>query len=127
MELSRISALLCICLLSLCLGLSVCTAMVLRSTLHETQRIRETANILADTAAEPQPETNQDLPVAAPKKGYLLQAKNGKVYAYTEVGEPIREFDISVALLPSADQQALAEGILLSEWSEVLRLIQDLT
>ncbi|MBE6633307.1 MAG: hypothetical protein E7620_03070 [Ruminococcaceae bacterium] len=127
MELSRISALLCICLLSLCLVLSVCTAMVLRSTLHETQQIRETASLLADTSVDLSTEENEDLPAAAPPKGYLLRECNGRIYAYTETGEPIREFDVIVALLPQADRQALTEGILLADWSEVLGVIQDLT
>ena len=48
MELSRISALLCICLLALCLSLSVCTAMVLLTAVNETDRVRADAKQFLD-------------------------------------------------------------------------------
>ena len=58
--------------------------------------------------------------------GFLLGVKNGNVALWEDgKAEPIRVFPYSVENLPTADRQALEEGIHLDNKLQLSRLIED--
>ncbi len=129
MELSRISALLSVFLLTLCLCLSVCTVMVLRDTVKEGERIRTEAKGLLSELQRSTDGVSQNapsLPTNVAKEAFLLREVNGRVAIFTAEGKLISTTEISVALLPHKDRLALAEGIYLSSADELSALLQDL-
>ena len=129
MELSRISALLAVFLLTLCLSLTVCTVMVLRGTVEEGDRVRTEAEaFLSELRRETEPASasTSALPTNANGESFLLREVNGRVAIFTAEGELISVTEIAVALLPLKDRQALAEGIHLASANELAALLQDL-
>lgn len=128
MEFSRISALLAVILLTLCLSLSVCTVIALRSAVVEADRVRadaqvfweklQSAPVFEETAAP-------TLPTDAPVYSFCLREVNGRIAVYTADGALIQVTEYSAALLPAKDRTALADGIYVSSWQDVMKLLQD--
>lgn len=128
MELSKISALLAVILLSLCLSLSVCTVIALRSAVTEADRVRVDAEVflekLQDVTLDHSTEA-PTLPTDAPVYPFCLRETEGRIAVYTADGALIQVTDYSAALLPAADRAALGEGIYASTWQDVMKLLQD--
>ena len=132
MELSRILTVLCLLLLSVCLVFCFCSLVALRQAVDQADLLRaeaiatlsELKNQIRDTAEAVHPEDDA-LSVDVLYDCFWMRESGGRIAIYTSDGDLVRLLDISVSLLPVTDQEALAAGISLSSWKEVLSLIED--
>jgi len=81
--------------------------------------------LLAEPESQPAPaSSSQD--AADPEAGYLLGEYNGRVSVLSpDTREPEMIFDIFLRTLPDADQELLRQGIRVSTYAELTRLIED--
>ena len=132
MELTRILTVLCLLLLSVCLVFCFCSLVALRQAVDQADLLRteaiatlsELKNQICDTT-EAKPPKDDSLSVDVLYDCFWMRESGGRIAVYTSDGDLVRLLDISVSLLPIADQEALAAGISLSSWKEVLSLIED--
>ena len=138
MDLARVSLILCVFLLAVCLVFSVSALTVLRNAVSEADRVRVKAQDLLndfgdqmDQLKEPEstqpPDGEGSVPVDILCDSFCMRESEGKIAIYTSDGYLVRQLDIMVDTLPEADRSALKEGIYLSSWKELLALVQDYT
>lgn len=129
-DISAMVAVLCVFLLALCLVLSISTLTVLRRTVEESNAALLEAHAYLraweDSLSPPQAMPEDTAVNASPAKtGYWIRAIHHRVAVYTADGELVYLTDISPALLPKADRDALQEGIYTATWGEMRELITD--
>ena len=137
MDLARVSLILCVFLLAVCLVFAVSALTVLRNAVSEAERVRVEAQDLLedfgdriDQIKEPESTKEPDestVPVDILCDSFCMRESEGKIAIYTSDGYLVRQLDIAVDTLPEADRNALRDGICVSSWKELLALIQDYT
>lgn len=135
MNWTRLILILCVFLLCACLVFAVTALTVLRNAVAETGQVRNEAQSMLDgmknvLLKKQEPETNSPDTANAQQVGVLydrffVRDAGGQVAVYTASGELVRLTDIPVSSLPSADREALREGIHFTSWKEVLALLED--
>ena len=60
-------------------------------------------------------------------EGFVVRSVNGRIAVYDQSGFLVRLLEINPTHLPATDREALARGITLSRWEDVLSLIEDYT
>ena len=133
-DISAMVAVLCVFLLALCLVLSISTLTVLRRTVEESNAalleahayLRAWEDSLSPPQAMPEDTAVNASPAPTPAEaGYWIRAVHQRVAVYTADGELVYLTDISPALLPKADRDALQAGIYTATWGEMRELITD--
>lgn len=84
----------------------------------------------ADAPKSPAPQAEKPAPGAAADEtgssGYLLRAYEGRIAVFREGSTtPDLIFDVYTRMLPQPDQAALEVGILVQDYEELTRLIED--
>lgn len=136
MDLPRVLTALCLFLLSICLIFSFCALFSLRHALNDATLWQAEAQATIDkwnsqlqeqntNSPQPSDPIDTDIPVDILYDCFCIRDSGGKIAIYTDDGYLVRVLDIPVCMLPSADQEALQNGITLTSWKEVLALIED--
>lgn len=140
MDASKIFTVLCAFLLVICLVLSITALVVMRNAVSESETWQEKAAVLVgnldslisdtteadgsvstSTDTEDEPSTEADVLY----NRFCLRETEGKIGVYTEDGYLIRLMDVSVRTLPQSEQSALADGISVNSWRELIERMQD--
>lgn len=132
MKITRMALSVCLCLSAICLLLAVGALVSLRRAVVGTEAIRADAEALiaelnaykADLPTAADPSTEEDLNVDAPQASFCLRAIGDRVGVYAD-GHLISTLDISISVLPTADREALAQGITANSAEELAAIIQD--
>ena len=137
MDVSKAMLALCCLAVSVCLILSITALCGLRNTIAENEVIQQEAVILVDQLnsclenIEEVEKDNASLPTignASDEKKenlFYIREVNDRIGVYTGDGYLIRLLERSVQTLPKADRDALSNGICVSSWQEVTRILQD--
>lgn len=75
----------------------------------------------AKTAEEPEKSVDADVLYDV----FCVRETRGKIGIFTSEGYLVRMLDVDVSTLPEADRSALASGIAVTSWDELIALIQD--
>ena len=141
MDISKILMLVCSFVLIVCLTLCITTLVVLRNAVAENNSVQENAaalvndlngcveelnEVISSKEDSVEVSANPDTSAGADDTFYLREI-NGNIGIYTSDGYLIKLLDVSVETLPSADREALSQGISASSWKELLSLIEDYT
>lgn len=140
MDTSKILAILCCFVLIVCLVLSISTLVVLRNAIAENEVLQNDAKELVSELDGYVEELNQSKPnndsisasVNTDQNGtkwdsFCIKETNGQIGIYASDGTLLKVLDISVSALPPADRDALAKGIQINSWRELIALVQDYT
>lgn len=139
MDATKIFTVLCAFLLIICLTLSITSLVVMRHAVSESEAWLDRAEIMVgkfDTAeSEPTEKSDTTAPVTdtdPPDAGvdvlyhrFCLREVNGKIGVYTEEGYLVRMLDVAIKTLSERDQAALAGGIWVNSWRELIERIED--
>lgn len=96
---------------------------------ERVKKIEQTVNIISaniTASLTDQPNNDADVEADVLFDSLTIRETNGKIAIYTADGLLLRTLDISVNTLPAADQSALATGITVNSWRELIALIEDL-
>ena len=139
---SKILNILCAFLLMVCLCISVTTLCALRNALDENQQLqKQAAQLLVeldrsvtvmDTIADDAVEAlaTQTIPETTEEKSptvYSLHSIGQKIGVYNTEENLIKLLDVDPKTLPLEIQNMLIDGITLSSWEELTKMIQDIT
>lgn len=138
MDASKAWTLLVTLLLIVCLTLSVTALVSLRHAVEESRVLREEANRLTarldeciDVWQNKTAPEEDSIPtvgeIPESKSSYLIRRVGQKIGIYNNEDILIRLLDVEVGLLPRADREALALGIEVPDWNQVLSFIEDYT
>ena len=136
MEQSKGWLLLVILLLGIFLAFSLFSVEALLHAIKENRTLQAEnvalGNALQSCMLECESHTpKEELPtvdrVDEPRDRYVVRSVNDLIAVYTETGSLVRLLEIDPAHLPAADREALANGITLDRWEDVLSLIADYT
>ena len=140
MDTSKLLAILCCFVLIVCLVLSISTLVVLRNAIAENEVLQNDAKELVSELDGYVEELNQSKPnddsisasVNTDQNGtkwdsFCIKETNGQIGIYASDGTLLKVLDISVSALPPADRDALAKGIQINSWRELIALVQDYT
>lgn len=121
----------CAVFMAVSLTLAVLTLILLRRDIRacivparEPMQEEPTAaeeNSGAKTAEEPEKSVDADVLYDV----FCVRETRGKIGIFTSEGYLVRMLDVDVSTLPEADRSALAEGIAVTSWGELIALIQD--
>ena len=138
MDASKILMILCCFVLTVCLTLCISTLVVLRNAIAENGTVQNDAKELVSELDGCVAELNETITkndsISASVNtdqndgitgGFLIRESNGMVGVYSVDGTLLRLLDISVNSLPAADREALAKGIKVNSWRELIALMQD--
>lgn len=140
MDATKIFTVLCAFLLIICLTLSITALTVMRNAVNESKEWMERAEIMVGkfdplleenetetdsasaSADEDPPTTDADVH----DNRFCIKSAGKKICVYTEEGYLIRTLDVALQTLPDSEQAALADGIFVNSWRELIERIQDL-
>lgn len=133
MDTSKILMILCCFILIVCLTLAISTLTVFRNAVDESRAVQDEADelvdrmdLLVDVFME------NSIPVAGNpndegKDAFYLCEIDRRVGIYTADGYLLKILDIDIDSLPFSDREALANGIPLASWRELIAWVQDYT
>ncbi|MBQ8433047.1 MAG: hypothetical protein IJX28_09215 [Clostridia bacterium] len=141
MDFSKLFAILASFLLVICLTLALTTLTVLRNTVEEAKQTKEEAveamsrldqamDQLEETVTAGNFQSPGELPSdkneepISPTVSFCIREANEKIAILNSEGHLIYLLEISPALLPREDREALQEGISISSWAELFSWIQ---
>lgn len=140
MDASKILLVICAFALIVCLTLCITTLSVLRNAVAENGTLQSDANALVGELTSCVEQLNEyidtsdsiEVSVGTDTKGttdggFCMRDTNGTVGIYTSDGYLVKLLDVSVSTLPPAAREALAKGITVGSWEELISLIQDYT
>ena len=133
MDTSKILMILCCFILVVCLTLAISALTVFRNAVDESRAVQaEAAELLDQMDLLVQVFAENSIPVSGnPEKqdenAFYLCEINGHVGIYTADGYLLKILDIRTDSLPSADREALGDGIHLASWRELIAWVQDYT
>ena len=136
MDISKLIAIICAFLLIVCLAFAITSIASLRNALEENDALQDQAVALNERLDDCVDQLNQQLEqhftptVATPTTSeptLYVREVNGKVGVYTCEGELLYAVDLSSLSLPPTEREALARGIEVQGFRELLRLIRDYT
>ena len=140
MDTSKILMILCCFILIVCLTLCISTLVVLRNAIDEHGEVQSSAEALVgaldECLSDLTESTDKDDSISASadanksnaeKMRFVVRELDGKIGIYTADGQLLKKIDVSVSLFPKADREALAKGIEVGSWQELITLIQDYT
>ena len=140
MDTSKILMLLCCFILIVCLTLCISTLVVLRNAIDEHGTVQQHAQGLVDSLDECVSDLNDVITKedsisasadanknSAAQLNFLLRETDGRVGIYSADGVLLKLLDVPVNHLPKADREALAKGISVSSWQELIAIVQDYT
>lgn len=137
MDIPKILTVICGFLLIVCLVFSITALTSLRHAIDETDALKTSANAIlrrldgyVETLENPQ--TEDSIPTVAPedghaKSGYCIRTVGKKIGIYTADGALIQLLDVNPDTLPTAEREALQNGITVHSWQEMLSLLADYT
>ena len=138
MDASKILMILCCFVLTVCLTLCISTLVVLRNAIAENGTVQNDAKELVSELDGCVAELNEAITkndsisasvntdqTSGITGGFLIRESNGVIGVYSADGTLLRLLDISVNSLPAADREALAKGIKVNSWRELIALMQD--
>ena len=136
MDISKLIAIICAFLLIVCLAFAITSIASLRNALEENDALQEQAAALNARLDDCVDQLNLQLEqhftptVATPSTSeptLYLRESDGRVGVYTSEGELLYAVEISALSLPPAEREALAKGIEVHGFRELLNLIRDYT
>ena len=137
MDVSKILTVLCCFILIVCFTLCISTLVVLRNAIDEHAAVQSSAQGLVESldacVADLNEAMTKDDSVSASADAnknpsllsFVLKESNGKIAVYASDGTLLKLLDVSVSSLPKAERDALAKGITVSSWKELIAILQD--
>ena len=140
MDATKIFTVLCAFLLIICLTLSITALTVMRNAVNESKEWMERAEIMVgkfdplleenETGSDSSSvSTDEDSPMTdadVHDNRFCIKSAGEKICVYTEEGYLIRTLDVALQTLSDSEQAALADGIFVNSWRELIERIQDL-
>ena len=140
MDATKIFTVLCAFLLIICLTLSITALIVMRHAVDESEAWLERAEIMVgkfDVLTQELETESDSIPSSTDTEApsteadvlyqrFCIKAAGEKIGVYTEEGYLVRMLDVALQTLPEGKQAALADGIFVSSWRELIEQIQDL-
>ena len=136
MDMAKLFTVICMFLLIVCLVFSITSLVSLRNALAENDLLQAEAEALNARLDDCVDQLNQQLkehflPTSATptmnEPTLLVREINGIVGVYTQDGELLYSVELSSLTLPPAEREALANGIEVHGWKELLALVRDYT
>ncbi len=131
MDTSKILLLLCCFILIVCLTFCISTLTVLRNTVDESRAVQtEAAELVNEMESLLSEYRDGAIPVLGETSDtdrFILRELDGRIGVYTIDNYLLHVLDVSIDTLPPSDREALAVGIPLSSWKELISWIQDYT
>ena len=136
MDIAKLCTIICAFTLIVCLIFSITSLTSLRNALEENDALQAQTEALNERLDGCVDQLNQQLeqhftPTAAmptvSEPTLYLRESNGKVGVYTTEGDLLYQVDVSTLTLPPAERKALANGIEVRGWKELLALVRDYT
>lgn len=131
MDTSKILLILCCFILIVCFTFCISTLTVLRNTVDESRAVQTEAAELVDQMESLLSEyRDSSIPVLGETSNadrFVLRETDGRIGIFTIDGYLLHILDVAVDTLPANDRAALASGIPLSSWKELISWVQDYT
>ncbi|MBE6552740.1 MAG: hypothetical protein E7666_00195 [Ruminococcaceae bacterium] len=131
MDASKILLILCCFILIVCFTFCISTLTVLRNTVDESRAVQTEAAELVDQMESLLSEyRDSSIPVLGETSDadrFVLRETDGRIGIFTIDGYLLHILDVAVDTLPANDRAALASGIPLSSWKELISWVQDYT
>ena len=138
MDTAKMLMILCCFVLIVCLTLCISTLVVLRNAIEENGAVQSNAKELVSELDGCVANLNEaivkDDSISASAdaekedglySAFCVRESNGLIGVYTSDGTLLKLLDVSVDSLPQADREALAKGITVNSWRELISLMQD--
>ena len=135
MDASKIFMVFAVLILCVCLVLALLAVGSLRNAVEESRALQGEVMALGErldgciAVWEENAREEDDLPTAGEVEGtaggYVVRTVGERIAVYTNTGALVRLLEINPAHLPAPDREALAKGIALDRWEDVLSLIED--
>ncbi|MBQ2734860.1 MAG: hypothetical protein IJF33_03425 [Clostridia bacterium] len=140
MDTSKILIILCCFILIVCLTLCISALVVLRNAIDEHGTVQSNAQVLVDCldscVADLNEALTKDDSISASADAekdttnsltFVLRETDGKIGVYSSDGTLLKRLNVLVSDLPKVERDALAKGISVSSWQELISIIQDYT